>query len=189
MKRLTLVVALLATFACREKPAAQNAPTQTPATPGAAGPAGASPAAAAALPTSDPAPSFDLPLVGGGNVTLASLAGKTVLIDFWATWCPPCLEEVPELNAISRELQGKNASILAISVDTLSLEALTEWLAERDVTYRVALGDTDLAGMYGADAFPFHVVVGPDGKVLERLAAGFHDREQLRAVLARHTKP
>ena len=134
------------------------------------------------------APPFELQLVGGGNVSLATLRGQTVLVDFWATWCPPCLAEVPELNAVSRELEGKGASILAISVDSLTAEALGEWLAERDVKYPVALGDTDLAGLYGADAFPFHVVIGPDGKVLERLESGFHDREQLRAVLARHMK-
>lgn len=161
MRRLALLAALVAALACGEKPA----------------------------PANEAAPNFELPLVGGGTVSLASLRGQTVLIDFWATWCPPCLEEVPELNAVSRELQGKDARILAISVDNLTLEALAEWLTERDVKYPVALGDTDLAGMYGADAFPFHVVLGPDGKVLERLESGFHDREQLRAVLARHAKP
>jgi len=139
-------------------------------------------------PVNEAAPEFDLPLIGGGNVTLASLQGKTVLIDFWATWCPPCVTEVPELNAISKELQGTDAAILAISVDSLTAEALADWLKERDVSYPVALGDSDLAGMYGADAFPFHVVVGPDGKVRERLESGFHDREQLRAALARHRK-
>jgi peroxiredoxin len=136
----------------------------------------------------EPAPSFELPLVGGGTVSLKSLAGKTMLIDFWATWCPPCVTEVPELNAISKELQGTDAGILAISVDSLTAEALGDWLKERDVTYPVALGDSDLAGLFGADAFPFHVVVGPDGKVLERLESGFHDRDELRAVLARHRK-
>jgi len=145
--------------------------------------------APAPAPKNDPAPNFDLPLVGGGSVSLASLKGQTVLIDFWATWCPPCVTEVPELNAVSKELHGSNQRILAISVDSLTAEALGDWLKERDVTYPVALGDSDLAGLYGADAFPFHVVVGPDGKVLERLESGFHDREQLRAVLARHRKP
>jgi thiol-disulfide isomerase/thioredoxin len=135
---------------------------------------------------SDVAPEFSLPLVGGGTVTLESLRGHTVLIDFWATWCPPCLLEIPELNALSHELDGSNARILAVSVDSLTAEALGDWLKERDVLYPVALGDTDLAGRYGADAFPFHVVLGPDGKVLERLESGFHDRQQLRDVLARH---
>ncbi|HXZ85277.1 MAG TPA: TlpA disulfide reductase family protein [Myxococcota bacterium] len=135
---------------------------------------------------SDVAPEFSLPLVGGGTVTLASLRGHTVLIDFWATWCPPCLLEIPELNALSHELDGSRTQILAVSVDSLTPEALAEWLKERDVRYAVALGDTDLAGRYGADAFPFHVVLGPDGKVLERLESGFHDRQQLRDVLARH---
>jgi len=138
---------------------------------------------------SDDAPEFSLPLIGGGMVTLQSLRGETVLVDFWATWCPPCLAEIPELNAVSRELDGSKTRILAVSVDSLTADALAEWLKDRDVRYPVALGDTDLAGRYGADAFPFHVVLGPDGKVLERLESGFHDRQQLRDVLARHRPP
>jgi len=149
-------------------------------------PAGTAASAPATALLSDTAPPFDLPLVGGGNVTLESLRGQTVLVDFWATWCPPCLREIPELNAISREFDGKGARVLAISVDGLTLEALGDWLAERDAKYPVALGDTDLAGRYGADGFPFHVVIGPDGKVRERLSSGFHDRDELRSVLTRH---
>ena len=134
----------------------------------------------------DPAPPFDLPLVGGGRVSLESLRGQTVLVDFWATWCPPCLLEIPELNAVSEELAGSGARVLAISVDGLALEALAEWVGEKGVKYPVALGDTQLATAFGADAFPFHVVLGPDGRVRERLASGFHDRADLRAALARH---
>ena len=137
-------------------------------------------------PAGDPAPPFDLPLVGGGRVTLASLQGRTVLLDFWATWCPPCLLEIPELNAVSQDVAGSGTRVLAISVDGLTLEALAQWVGEKGVLYPVALADTQLATAYGADAFPFHVVLGPDGKVLERLESGFHDRAQLREVLARH---
>lgn len=150
-----------------------------------------------APPPRDAAPTFDLPLIyaglmpdtgsGGGRVSLDALRGKTVLIDFWATWCPPCVLEIDELNALQQEFQDTDVRIVAISIDTLSAEALSAWVKEHGITYPVAVASTDLATDYGADAFPFHVLVGPDGMVLERLESGFHDREELRALIARHT--
>jgi peroxiredoxin len=139
-----------------------------------------------AKPPAEPAPDFDLPLVGGGTVSLASLRGKTVLLDFWATWCPPCVLEVAELNAVQNAVAGTDVHVLAISVDSLTLEAITSWVRERGVLYPVALADTDMANAYGADAFPFHVLVGPDGQVLERMTSGFHPREELFALIERH---
>ena len=52
-----------------------------------------------------------------------------------------------------------------------------------------ALGDTDLARLYGARQFPYHILLGPDGRVAERLPPGFHDRDELRELIARHTTP
>ena len=132
------------------------------------------------------APGFDLPLVGGGSVSLEALHGKLVLIDFWATWCPPCVLEVAELNAVQNRFADSDVRVLAISVDSLTLEAITAWTHERGVLYPVALADMDLAGAFGADAFPFHVLVGPDGQVLERLESGFHPREELFDLIDRH---
>lgn len=139
-----------------------------------------------ARPPAEAAPAFDLPLVGGGTVSLASLRGKTVLIDFWATWCAPCVLEVAELNAIYNATAGTDVRVLAISVDSTTAEAVTAWTRERGVLYPVALGGIDLANAYGADAFPFHVLVGPDGAILERLESGFHPREELLSLLDRH---
>ena len=137
-------------------------------------------------PATRTAPAFDLELVGGGRVSLDSLRGQTVIVDFWATWCPPCLLEIDELNALQEEFHATGVRILAISIDTLSTEELARWVTEHRVAYPVALGSSDLAASYGADAFPFHVLVGPDGTVLEQLESGFHDRHELRALVARH---
>jgi len=139
----------------------------------------------ASTPAAEPAVPFDLPLVGGGRVSLDSLRGHAVLLDFWATWCAPCLLEIPELNALQAEL-APDVRILAISIDGLPDEELARWVAEHEIAYPVAQASTDLASAYGADAFPFHVLLGPDGTVRERLEAGFHDRAELRALIERH---
>jgi peroxiredoxin len=139
-----------------------------------------------AAPAGEPAPAFDLPLVGGGRVSLDALRGSAVLLDFWATWCEPCVLEIPELNALQEELHASGVRILAISIDTLPPEELARWVNEHGIQYPVALASVDLATAYGAGAFPFHVLLGPDGTVRERLESGFHDRAELRALVARH---
>lgn len=138
-------------------------------------------------PPGEVAPPFDLARVGGGRVSLADLEGKWVLLDFWATWCAPCVLEVPELNAFYEEHRKRGVELLAIVLDGDDPAAVVEWLEENGAAYPVAVGDIDLAGEYGATAFPFHVLLSPDGRVRERLPAGYHDREELRELIARHT--
>lgn len=133
-----------------------------------------------------PAPAFDFERLQGGRVTLGELRGKTVLLDFWATWCPPCVLEIPELNAVYKAHRQDGVEILAISVDGDEREELAQWVEEHGVRYPVVLGSTEVAREYGAYQFPFHVLIGPDGRVLERLTPGFHDREELRELLERH---
>ena len=136
----------------------------------------------------EPAPAFELERLHGGRVALADLQGKTLLLDFWATWCPPCVLEIPELNALYEQERPAGLEILAIAVDGDEREELARWVAEHGIRYPVVLGSTELAREYGAYQFPFHVLISPDGRVLERLTPGFHDREELRELLERHRK-
>jgi len=63
------------------------------------------------------APEFSLPSLSGSTVSLASLRGKVVLIDFWAQWCEPCKKELPQLDKLAKEFAGKNVVVLAVNLD------------------------------------------------------------------------
>lgn len=134
----------------------------------------------------EPAPRFELSRLDGSRVSLDMLAGKLVLVDFWATWCPPCVLEIPELNAVYDRYRDSGVEILAISVDDEELEFLQNWAQENRVAYPIALGDMDVARAYGADQFPYHVLIGREGEILARLTAGFHDREELAELITPH---
>lgn len=140
----------------------------------------------APVPPGEPAPGFELDRLHGGRVTLDDLRGKLVLIDFWATWCPPCVLEIPELNAFYDEHRDRGVEVLAISVDLDDPDSIREWVAEKGIQYPVALGDLDVAALYGAELFPFHILVSPEGRIVERLTPGYHDREELAALVAPH---
>jgi len=134
----------------------------------------------------EPAPDFQLQLLDGRPVALADLRGKAVLLDFWATWCPPCVLEIPELNAFYAEHRERGVELLAIAIDADDAEELAAWAREKGVAYPVAIGDTSVAQLYGAELFPYHVLLSPDGRIVERLTPGFHDREELAELIRRH---
>lgn len=138
------------------------------------------------VPVADPAPAFRLQTIDGGWVSLEDLAGRYVLVDFWATWCAPCVLEVSELNAFYRD-RGADVSVLAVSVDTEAPSVVARWAKEQGVLYPVAIGSESLAKQFGFFHFPSHLLLGPDGDVLERMMPGYHTREEFHALLQRHT--
>lgn len=119
---------------------------------------------AAGLPTSTTAPS----LVGAGDPPLTDLAGRPVWIVFWATWCPPCREEMPALSAVAEAHADDGLVILAVSVEEPNA-VVEEFVAELDLRMRVL---TDPRGRsmrrWAVFGLPTHYFVAPDGTIAWR---------------------
>jgi peroxiredoxin len=144
-------------------PAAAFADPAPPATPVAAPPAGI-----AGPQPGDAAPAFDLPTLGGKRVRLADYRGRTLVLNVWATWCPPCREEMPGLIASAPGLAKSGVAILG--VDTTELPPIVRaYAAAKGVTYPLAIdADKAFETAYDIEAFPTTYVIDPNGIVRAR---------------------
>ena len=106
----------------------------------------------------------------GKPVALKDYAGKVVLIDFWATWCPPCREEVPNLVALHKKSAGKGFDILGVSLDGPEPKKVIGFTQQNDMTWRHIYDgggwEAAVPRKYGVHSIPFTVLVGKDGKIL-----------------------
>ena len=111
------------------------------------------------------APHFQLPrLNGGGDLDLASLRGKAVVLNFWASWCVPCKQEAPALEKIWQEYRSKGVVVLGVDSEDYSGDARS-FMRKYDITYPVVReGGNDLYAPYGVSGVPETRVIDRDGK-------------------------
>jgi thiol-disulfide isomerase/thioredoxin len=115
-----------------------------------------------------PAPDFTLTTVAGAPVSLADLRGKTVVINVWGTWCPPCRRETPDLIAAARAAGGGDVAFLGVD-STESAPIVRAFVASKGVPYPQAIdGQKQFATAYDVTAFPTTLVIGPDGVLRAR---------------------
>jgi len=113
----------------------------------------------------DRAPEVRLQSMDGRTVSLADYRGKVVLVHFWATWCPPCVEEIPTIERFYQQVMGADIEVLAVSVDD-SANALKTFLEKNKVHFPVLRDPGQkAAGSYGTLKFPETYVIGRDGIV------------------------
>jgi cytochrome c biogenesis protein CcmG, thiol:disulfide interchange protein DsbE len=130
----------------------------------------------AALEVGQQAPDFDLQ-GKQGNVKLSDYKGKTVYLDFWASWCGPCKQSFPWMNDMHAKYASQGFAVVGINVDAKQSDA-TSFLEQTPAKFDVAF---DARGSsprsYGIKGMPSSVLIGPDGKVLA-IHAGFKDEER-----------
>jgi len=128
--------------------------------------------AARAVDEGEKAPDFTLPAIdGGASLKLADFRGKVVLVDFWATWCAPCIQALPEIQELSRRMAGKPFTILGVNTDAddsrlkffLSRHPAEGWPQVRDRTSRTA------KEIYRVRGYPTYLVLDPQGRVVRKV--------------------
>ena len=118
---------------------------------------------------SSPTPDFTLPDPTGKKVSLKNFRGKLVMLNFWASWCAPCREEMPTMERLYQEFKSKGFVILAVDVKDKKTDALA-FIKELKLTYPVVFDTDDQVGLlYGAWGLPTTYLIGPKGEGLARM--------------------
>lgn len=110
-------------------------------------------------------PALDLPLLDGGRVELSSLKGKVVLVNFWATWCAPCIKEMPAMQQLARTLGSERLAVIAVNYGEAE-DRIRAFLKRTPLDLPIALdGDLKAARDWGAKVLPISFIVDRDGKI------------------------
>ncbi len=113
-----------------------------------------------------PAANFTLLDSNGVKVTLASLKGKVVLLNFWATWCGPCQVEIPWFIEFNKTYKARGLAVVGVSMDEDGWKSVKPYLATKKIDYPIVIGTEDVAKAYGGvDSLPSTFVIDRDGKI------------------------
>ncbi len=119
-----------------------------------------------------PAPDFTLSDLAGKQVKLSELRGSVVLLDFWATWCGPCVMSLPALEKIHQEYSGRGLKVLALN-QAEDKEKVSKFIEDKKLTMTVLLDEGTAAKAYQVNAIPMQAMIGKDGTV-KKVSIGFN---------------
>lgn len=121
------------------------------------------------------APDFTLENMRGEQVSLSQLRGKVVIVNFWATWCPPCKAEMPSMEALHQTFKDDDLVLLAINVEKEGRKAVARFLQESPYSFPILLDtDSSVQNLYGVFQYPESFIIDRNGVIVKKVIGAVH---------------
>jgi len=123
----------------------------------------------------EPVPDLTLETMDGESIDLRAQTGRVLLVNFWATWCAPCREEIPDLKALHSDLQGEGLTVIGIALDRQGREVVAPFAKKLEINYPIVIdNEGDAEAAFGPiPGLPTTIIVTPDGQITKRVVGIF----------------
>jgi cytochrome c biogenesis protein CcmG, thiol:disulfide interchange protein DsbE len=109
--------------------------------------------------------------------TLEEFRGQIVVLNFWATWCPPCLDEIPDLVALHEEYQDRGVVVVGVSMDVAGASVVKPFLTRHGVTYPIRIGNRTISSQYRVIGIPVTFILDREGQIVERFDGPYRKQD------------
>ena len=132
----------------------------------------------------EPVPDLTLETLDGASIDLAEQDGRLLLVNFWATWCAPCREEIPDLKALHSDLEEDGLTVIGVALDRKGREVVDPFVDKHEINYPIVV---DAEGTAEAEfgpipGLPTTILVTPDGQITKRVV-GIFPTDEMRPIL------